>query len=195
MDDKTTSTSHARSQVVHFKQQRAWKLYKPDPLIPEELLRTIVPPIYLLMGPAALTGVGDGAIVSPRNLTIGILECEPGRKIPLHKHSASTEILMCLKGRFLIRSQADAEDTAVHLEMYDMIMAPPGVYRDFANVTDEPALMLSMSLGHEDVFEEDLVVHPEESRAYAARFGEDALRRLEVATGYRFPTGGEPSPA
>lgn len=195
MDPKTTSTSPARSQVVHFKQLRTWKLYKPDPLIPEEALQAIIPPIYLLMGPPALTGVGDGAIVAPRNLVMGIYECPPGEKCPLHVHTATTEVFMCLRGRLRVRTRDEAGEAEADLEVHDVISVPPGVYRDFVNVTAEPALMLAMSIGDDGAFEEDLVVHPEESRAYAARFGEDALRRLEVATGYRFPTGGEPGAA
>jgi mannose-6-phosphate isomerase-like protein (cupin superfamily) len=186
MDTNESASRARRCQVIHFRDIQPWKLHKPDPDIPEEIYQAILPPIYLLMGPRGLQGA-ERAIVTDKNLTFGIVECLPGRKAPLHMHTASTELFICLKGRIKVRSVDEGGDSETILDVFDMMSAPPGAYRDFVNVTDEPALLLAVSVGDANVYEEDIIIHPEESRQIAARYGEAALKKIEAATGYRLP--------
>lgn len=191
MEKSEMTSVEQRAQLIRFRGLRPTPLYTPDPAVPEDVYETILPPIYLLMGPSSLAGAarGNTAIVMEKNFVIGIIECAPAKKVPLHVHLATTEIFFCLKGRFRVRTRDTQGLSEVEIEPMDMILVPAGVYRDFENVTGEPALMMAMSLGEGDTDEDDLMVDREESEAFARRLGSEVLEKVSASTGYRFPLG------
>jgi quercetin dioxygenase-like cupin family protein len=181
------------AQVVRFRELTPTPLYTPDPEVPDEVYRSILPPIYLMMGPEPFAGGAGGnkAMIGPKELFIGIIAAAPGIKIPLHAHLGSTEIFLCLTGRFRLRSRDAHGASEAVLEPFDMASVPAGTYRDFVNVTGEPALILAMSLIH-DAAADDVLIDAEESRALCERLGPELLKRVGISTGNQFQLGPEP---
>lgn len=156
------------------------------------LLRTIFPALSLLILPRAWAdGEGRGPALVDQNLTVGVVTCPPGLRLPLHMHRRFTKAFLCLSGRFLVRTRTDEITTETVLGPLDLLSVAPGVYRDFVNLDEQPARMLVLCFGEAGVDDDDVVVDRDESRALAQRFGAAALRDLGAAIGYRFPLDDE----
>jgi mannose-6-phosphate isomerase-like protein (cupin superfamily) len=118
-------------------------------------------------------------------MTVAIVSCLPGDKVPLHVHHRSREVFLCLKGRFALRWNEGTTDETT-LEPFDMIDVPVGVYRQFENVGQEPGLLLAIITDEQEDEPGDVAIAPEERSRFAERFGPAILERLTATTGMLF---------
>ena len=81
------------------------------------------------------------------NYHIDYIKAEPGNGAALHSHDTE-ETFSCLTGRWRIAWGNDGEDH-VDLALHDGICCPPGVMRSFQNISEGPALLLSILGGRE----------------------------------------------
>jgi hypothetical protein len=66
-----------------------------------------------------------------------------------------------------------------------MIAVPPGVCRDFTNVTDQTAHLLVLITGKKEDDYNDIGIAPAESARFKKEFGDQVADRLE-AIGFSF---------
>ncbi|WP_437508518.1 cupin domain-containing protein [Sorangium sp. So ce1099] len=169
-----------RSRIARFKELRVHTNHATDASIPQEAFDAVNPPLYLLMAHA-----GDPAIAGPKGMSVAIVSCRPGDKVPLHVHQRSREVFLCLKGRFALRwNEGASEETT--LEPFDLIDVPVGVYRQFENVGDEPGLLLAIITDDREDEPGDVAIAPEERARFAERFGPEILEKLTATTGLLF---------
>lgn len=118
------------------------------------------------------------AVITADKMSVIIAECPPGDRPVLHAHHRTNETFFCLEGRFRIRS-GDEGENEIFLDPYDMIAVPPGVVRDFTNVSDKTARLLVWITGEtEDAFN-DIEMPPVEAKALQEKFGDDILEKFE----------------
>ena len=144
--------------------------------------------VYPVMVPESYTGRSEKAPVrGGHNVVLSIAECPPGNGPGLHCHETTTENFFCLSGRFKV-SWGDEGQNSTILEPMDFVSVPPGVSRDFKNISDE--------LGRLFVVIETNPAEPTDRIAYAAtlgeevvqEFGPEARQRLEDI-GFKFNAG------
>jgi uncharacterized RmlC-like cupin family protein len=144
--------------------------------------------VYPVMVPESYTGRSEQAPVrGGHNVVLSIAECPPGNGPGLHCHETTTENFFCLSGRFKVSWGDEGEHSTV-LEPMDFVSVPPGVSRDFRNISDE--------LGRLFVVIETSPDEPTDRIAYAPKLGEEVMRefgpearaRLE-AIGFKFNAG------
>lgn len=118
------------------------------------------------------------AVITADKMSVIIAECPPGDRPVLHAHHRTNETFFCLEGRFRIR-WGDEGENEIFLDPYDMIAVPPGVVRDFTNVSDKTARLLVWITGEtEDAFN-DIEIPPVEAKALQEKFGDDILEKFE----------------
>lgn len=106
--------------------------------IPVEVMELLTASkVYSVMAPANYTGRSAMApIKSVPGAVISIAECPPGNGPGLHCHETTIENFFCLSGRFEVHWGDEGENCLV-LEPLDFVSVPPGVSRNFINVSDE----------------------------------------------------------
>ena len=147
--------------------------------------------LYLLMAPEKQGGpmAQQPAIKTDDKMSVIIAKCPPGDRPGLHAHHRTKETFMCLDGRFRIRWN-DKGENEVFLEPYDMIAVPPGVVRDFTNVSDQDAHLLVIITGESEADFDDIELTPEEADRFRARFGDEMFEKMR-ALGTSFDAGVE----
>jgi quercetin dioxygenase-like cupin family protein len=137
--------------------------------------------LYLLMAPKNQGGpmARQPAIVTQDNMSVIIAECPPGDRPALHAHHKTNETFMCLDGRFRIRWN-DLGQNETFLDPYDMIAIPPGVVRDFTNVSDEDARLLVIITGQSEDDFDDIESTPEEVELLRERFGDEVVEQMRT---------------
>jgi uncharacterized RmlC-like cupin family protein len=190
---KQLKTRHVSAQemamcIARFasvKPQSAY--YSKDQGIPDEAYETVTAKtLYTLMAPSERAGPmsAQPAILTRDNLSVIIAECPPGDRPMLHAHFFTVEHFFCLSGRFRIRWGDDGEQETF-LDPFDMIAVPPGVCRDFTNVTDQTAHLLVLITGKKEDDYNDIGFAPAESARFTDRFGHEVAGKLE-AIGFSF---------
>lgn len=161
--------------------------YRKDQGIPDAAYETVTAKtLYTLMAPSQKAGPMSAtpAILTEDNLSVIIAECPPGDKPMLHAHFFTVEHFFCLSGRFKVRWGDEGEHETL-LEPFDMIAVPPGVCRDFTNVSDQTAHLLVLITGRSEEDYNDIGFAPSESRRFKQQFGEDVAGKLE-SIGFSF---------
>ncbi len=102
----------------------------------------------------------------------------------LHAHFFTVEHFFCLSGRFRIR-WGDEGENETFLEPFDLIAVPPGVCRDFTNVSDQTAHLLVLITGRKEEDYNDIGFAPAESARFRQQFGDQVAGKLE-AIGFSF---------
>ncbi len=155
--------------------------YSAEDGIPKEAYEMMTAhTLYLLMSPEDQGGpmAQQPAVVTKDKMSVIIAECPPGDRPLLHAHHKTNETFFCLEGRFRIR-WGDEGENETYLEPFDMIAVPPGVVRDFTNVTDKTArLLVWITGGSEDDFN-DIEMPPVEAERLKQKFGDDILDKFE----------------
>lgn len=141
--------------------------------------------LYLMMSPEKQGGpmAQQPAIVTEDKMSVIIAECPPGDRPLLHAHHQTKETFFCLDGRFRIR-WGDKGENEIFLDPFDMIAVPPGVVRDFTNVSDQMAHLLVFITGQAEENFNDIEMTPEEADRIRERFGEkvvDQFRNIGVS--------------
>ena len=173
------------ARFARVKPQSAY--YSKDQGIPDEAYETVTAKtLYTLMAPSQKAGPmsAQPAILTRDNLSVIIAECPPGDKPMLHAHFFTVEHFFCLSGRFRIRWGDEGEHETV-LEPFDMIAVPPGVCRDFTNITDQTAYLLVLITGQKEDDYNDIGFAPAESERFKQKFGEGVADKLE-SIGFSF---------
>lgn len=99
--------------------------------------------VYAVMG-ATVTDRGPH-IREDAGINVALLECPPGRGVALHNH-ATAEVLMPLFGRWRF-AWGERGEEGVELSGGDVFSVPVGVYRNFTNLSDTPALLFAVVQG------------------------------------------------
>jgi quercetin dioxygenase-like cupin family protein len=189
-----TPTHHEMlKRVARFKDLKPVKeQYNSADGIPAEAYSTIsADSTYILMGPEGLKSAtgetppvigGDGG----DTYTINAVTCPPGNGSPLHAHHYTCETFYCLNGRFRV-SWGDLGEHSIFLDPMDMIAVPPGVTRNFTNVSDKDANLLVLIQGPKDKFQ-DVDLTPEMGKTIENKFGVEIRKKLELK-GLAFTAG------
>lgn len=176
------SKEQMESRIARFSQVKPQSdYYSKDAGIPDAAYETVTAKaLYTLMAPSAKAGPmsAQPAITSTDNLSVIVAECPPGDKPMLHAHFFTVEHFFCLSGRFRIR-WGDEGENEIFLEPFDMIAVPPGVCRDFTNVSDKTAHLLVLITGKKEEDYNDIAFAPSESARFKKEFGDQVAGKLE----------------
>ena len=193
MKTSTPTPEQMQSRVVRYQGLKPVKQqFNAADGIPAEAYSTVsADETFILMGPANLRSAtgeeppvigGDGGDV----FTVNIARCPPGNGSPLHAHHYTHETFFCLDGRFKV-SWGDDGEHELELGPYDMVAVPPGVTRNFTNITDRTANLLVFIQGRRDKFQ-DVDLTPRLGNVILEKFGPEVRRRME-AKGLLFTAG------
>ena len=163
-------------RVARYRDLRPYKDTMNDAHgIPPEAMRMMSPDkVYPIMSPAGWTGRSKIAPVKGApGLTITLVECPPGDRAGLHKHTDAVENFFCVDGRFEIIWGVEGEHRIV-LDALDFISVPAGVYRDFRNIGAATGHLL-VAIQSRPGDTQDTVVH-------SAAVGEEVTRRFGQKT-------------
>ena len=155
--------------------------YSEEDGIPKEAYEMLTAKtLYLLMSPECQGGpmAHQPAVVTKDTMSVIIAECPPGDRPLLHAHHRTNETFFCLDGRFRIR-WGDEGENQTFLEQYDMIAVPPGVVRDFTNVSDKTARLLVWITGETEDDFNDIEMPPIEAQRLEEKFGNEVLKKFK----------------
>ena len=149
--------------------------------------------VYPVAVPADYTGRSAMAPIKAGERTIvAIAECPPGNGPGLHNHETTIENFFCLQGRFRIRWGDEGENSLV-LEPFDYVSMPPGVCRDFTNISDELGRLFVVIEAGGPGSQDRVAYAPQVGEEIATEFGRDTRAALEKI-GFKF-NAGQPEPA
>ena len=170
------------SRVARFSQIKPQSnSYSEEDGIPKEAYEMLTAKtLYLLMSPECQGGpmAHQPAVVTKDKMSVIIAECPPGDRPLLHAHHRTNETFFCLDGRFRIR-WGDEGENQTYLEQYDMIAVPPGVVRDFTNVSDKTARLLVWITGNTEDDFNDIEMPPIEAQRLKEKFGNEVLKKFK----------------
>ncbi len=186
---KTPSQAEMKTRIARFKDLVSTKNRHSDKLgIPPEVMEMITAKsTFNVMSPDNLGGqlspkpavVGGDAGV----FRLGIATCPAGNGPGLHVHWNTHETFMALTGRWEIR-WGDKGEESIILEPFDLIAVPPGVTRQFINLSDKDAHLMVIIQGKLGEFD-DVGRVPETADAIAQKFGPKMLQKL-LDNGWQF---------
>ena len=132
--------------------------------------------LYLMMAPASQGGpmAQKPAIAGDPGVSVIIARCPPGDNPLLHAHHHTVENFMCLTGEFRIRWGKGGREH-IDLKPFDMISVPPGVDRQFENISDADARLLVVITGSSRDDYNDISMPPEVTELIRSRFGQDVI--------------------
>ena len=178
----TVTLEEMESRVARFSQiSPQSNSYSEEDGIPKEAYEMLTAKtLYLLMSPECQGGpmAHQPAVVTKDKMSVIIAECPPGDRPLLHAHHRTNETFFCLDGRFRIR-WGDEGENQTFLEQYDMIAVPPGVVRDFTNVSDKTARLLVWITGETEDDFNDIEMPPIEAQRLEEKFGNEVLEKFK----------------
>jgi len=178
----TVTLEEMESRVARFSQITPQSnSYSEEDGIPKEAYEMLTAKtLYLLMSPECQGGpmAHQPAVVTKDKMSVIIAECPPGDRPLLHAHHRTNETFFCLDGRFRIR-WGDEGENQTFLEQYDMIAVPPGVVRDFTNVSDKTARLLVWITGETEDDFNDIEMPPIEAQRLEEKFGNEVLNKFK----------------
>jgi len=178
----TVTREEMESRVARFSQITPQSnSYSEEDGIPKEAYEMLTAKtLYLLMSPECQGGpmAHQPAVVTKDKMSVIIAECPPGDRPLLHAHHRTNETFFCLDGRFRIR-WGDEGENQTYLEQYDMIAVPPGVVRDFTNVSDKTARLLVWITGETEDDFNDIEMPPIEAQRLEEKFGNEVLKKFK----------------
>ena len=178
----TVTPEEMESRVARFSQITPQSnSYSEEDGIPKEAYEMLTAKtLYLLMSPECQGGpmAHQPAVVTKDKMSVIIAECPPGDRPLLHAHHRTNETFFCLDGRFRIR-WGDEGENQTYLEQYDMIAVPPGVVRDFTNVSDKTARLLVWITGETEDDFNDIEMPPIEAHRLEKKFGNEVLKKFK----------------
>lgn len=198
MSHQTLTPAQAEQLIARFRNQTSKKQgFAERTGIPTEAYEMVAAKdIYLMMAPAGMEGVNaHPGVRGPEGVTVNICECPPGNGPLMHIHQQTGETFMCLKGRFELRMGRTPEGEVVtHLDPFDLVPMPPGLWRQFKNVTNENAYLLVITAGDRSSFG-DIYYTPEVGQEIARRFGTNVRDTFVGKLGYHFEVPVDQPPA
>ena len=193
METIDISAEEMTRHIARFEAQESQSAhYAADTGIPREAYEIMAAEtLYLMMAPETQGGpmAQKPGVAGEPGTSVIIARCPPGDKPLLHAHHFTVETFMCLTGRFRIR-WGSAGEQQIDLDPHDMIAVPPGVDRQFENITDEEALLLVIISGTSDEDFSDISMPPGETEFMRAKFGQEVLDAYtKIGTAWRHPDG------
>ena len=178
----TVTLEEMESRIARFSQITPQSnSYSEEDGIPKEAYEMLTAKtLYLLMSPECQGGpmAHQPAVVTKDKMSVIIAECPPGDRPLLHAHHRTNESFFCLDGRFRIR-WGDEGENQTYLEQYDMIAVPPGVVRDFTNVSKRTARLLVWITGETEDDFNDIEMPPIEAQRLEEKFGNEVLKKFK----------------
>ena len=178
----TVTLEEMENRVARFSQITPQSnSYSEEDGIPKEAYEMLTAKtLYLLMSPECQGGpmAHQPAVVTKDKMSVIIAKCPPGDRPLLHAHHRTNETFFCLDGRFRIR-WGDEGENQTFLEQYDMIAVPPGVVRDFTNVSDKTARLLVWITGETEDDFNDIEMPPIEAQRLEKKFGNEVLKKFK----------------
>ena len=156
--------------------------------IPVEVLEMITAKsTFNVMSPPGLGGqlspnppvIGGDAGV----FRLGFVTCPPGNGPGLHVHWKTHETFIAMTGKWEIRWGDKGEERTV-IEPFDLIAVPPGVTRQFINISDKDAHLMAIIQGQPGEFD-DVGRVPETAQMIEKKFGREMLDKL-LSLGWQF---------
>jgi len=198
MDTIEVSQAEMASRIARFSDQESQSAHYAEAIgIPREAYEIMAAEtLYLIMAPATQGGpmAQQPAIAGDSGVSVIIARCPPGDKPLLHAHHYTVESFMCLTGKFRIRWGREAEQH-IDLEPHDMIAVPPGVDRQFENISDKEALLLVIITGRGDDDFADISMPPGETEFMRGRFGQSVIDGYnKIGVVFRNPDGSVDGP-
>ena len=179
----TPTQEQMKTRIARFKDLVSTKARHAEGKgIPAEVLEMITAKsTFNVMSPGNLGGqlspnppvVGGDAGV----FRLGFATCPPGNGPGLHVHWNTHETFIAMTGKWEIRWGDKGEERTV-IEPFDLIAVPPGVTRQFINISDRDAHLMVIIQGQPGEFD-DVGRVPETAQLIEKKFGRDMLARLE----------------
>ena len=187
----TVSPEEMESRIARFGQITPQSnSYSEADGIPKEAYEMLTAKtLYLLMSPEEQGGpmAQQPAVSTNDKMSVIIAECPPGDRPLLHAHHKTNETFFCLDGRFRIR-WGDEGENETYLDQFDMIAVPPGVVRDFTNVSAQTAHLLVWITGETEDDFNDIEMPPIEAERLKEKFGQEVLDKFQ-SIGVSFNAG------
>ena len=144
--------------------------------------------VYPVMSPEGWAGRNSIAPVkgSP-GITISLAESPPGDNPGMHAHEKAVENFFCVRGRFEI-TWGDNGEHSIILEPLDFVSVPPGVSRNFTNISDEMGYLFVVIQPPEGDEFDKVAFAPSVGDEITKEFGADALARMNDL-GFNFDAG------
>ena len=185
----TPTQEQMKTRIARFKDLVSTKARHADGKgIPAEVLEMITAKsTFNVMSPANLGGqlspnppvVGGDAGV----FRLGFATCPPGNGPGLHVHWNTHETFIAMTGKWEIRWGDKGEQRTV-IEPFDLIAVPPGVTRQFINISDQDAHLMVIIQGRPGEFD-DVGRVPETAQLIEKKYGREMLDKLE-SMGWQF---------
>ena len=185
----TPTQEQMKSRIARFKDLVSTKArHAQGKGIPVEVLEMITAKsTFNVMSPANLGGQlspnppvdgGDAGV-----FRLGFATCPPGNGPGLHVHWKTHETFIAMTGKWEIRWGDKGEERTV-IEPFDLIAVPPGVTRQFINISDQDAHLMVIIQGQPGDFD-DVGRVPETAQLIEKRYGREMLAKLE-SLGWQF---------
>ena len=185
----TPTQEEMKSRIARFRELVPTKArHAQGKGIPAEVLEMITAKsTFNVMSPANLGGqlspnppvVGGDAGV----FRLGFATCPPGNGPGLHVHWKTHETFIAMTGKWEIRWGDKGEQRTV-IEPFDLIAVPPGVTRQFINISEHDAHLMVIIQGQPGEFD-DVGRVPETAQLIEKKYGKEMLDRLE-SMGWQF---------
>ena len=185
----TPTQEQMKTRIARFKDLVATKArHAQGKGIPAEVLEMITAKsTFNVMSPQHLGGqlspnppvIGGDAGV----FRLGFATCPPGNGPGLHVHWKTHETFIAMTGKWEIRWGDKGEERTV-IEPFDLIAVPPGVTRQFINISNQDAHLMVIIQGEPGEFD-DVGRVPETAQLIEKKFGREMLLKLE-SLGWQF---------
>ena len=186
---KTTQVSQDEMdrRTARFKELKPYKQTQNNAqgIPPEAMEMVSAKNVFPVMSPDGWSGRNAIAPVKGApGITISLAECPPGNSPGLHAHETTVENFFCVRGCFKISWGDEGEHSPI-LEPMDFVSVPPGVLRNFTNISDEMGylfVVIQTAPGEES---DRVAFAPTVGAEIAAKFGADTLAQMG-AIGFNF---------
>lgn len=179
---KTPSLSEMEARTVRFSGNLTdfHKRHEDKSGIPGEVFDKFAPNhVYPLLIPEKYTGRSEGAALTGLpGLVVDLTVCPPHDGPVLHRHHDTTENFMCLTGKFKISWGENGEQHLI-LNRYDFCSVPPGIFRTFENITDEPAWLLVLIQIPTEEQSDNVDLGQKLAEEISAQYGEDMVEKIK----------------
>lgn len=190
MKTNDVSPEEMKRRTARFSELKPYKQTQNDAkgIPPDAMEMVSANCVYPVMAPEGWSG--RNAIASVKGapgLTVSLAECPPGDNPGLHAHESSVENFFCVRGRFEITWGDNGEHSTV-LEPLDFISVPPGVCRNFTNISDDVGyLCVVIQPPQGDEFDK-VAFSPSLGEEIAKKFGADTVTQMNDI-GFNFDAG------
>lgn len=184
------SVEEMNRRTARFSELKPYKQTQNDAkgIPPEAMEMVSAKSVYPVMSPEGWAGRNSIAPVKGApGITVSLAECPPGNSPGLHAHENTVENFFCVRGRFKISWGDEGQDSTI-LEPLDFISVPPGVSRNFENISDENGFLFVVIQTPEGDAFDNVAFSPALGENIASQFGADAVARMNDI-GVKFDAG------